>query len=61
MVRVKRYSYWVYVLGVFVAWAIVLPLAWLYLSAGRFDHLLIFAGGFLLGVLAASLARKIYR
>jgi len=57
----KKYPYWIYVVGVFVAWAIVLLLAWMLISASRFHNVLIFASGFLLGVLAASLARKVYK
>lgn len=61
MIMVKRYPYWVYVVGVFVAWAIVLLVAWMSISASRFYNVLIFGCGFLLGVLAASLARKVYK
>jgi hypothetical protein len=57
----KKYPYWVYVLGVFVAWSIVLLVASQFLSSHRFHDLVIFACGFLLGVLGASLARKIYK
>ena len=57
----KRYPYWVYVVGVFVAWSIVLLMAWKLISPSRFHNVLIFGGGFLLGVLAASLARKDYK
>jgi hypothetical protein len=58
---IKKYPYWIYVVGVFVAWAIVLLLTWRLISASRFHNVLIFASGFLLGVLAASLARKVYK
>lgn len=58
---IKKYPYWVYVVGVFVAWAIVLGVAHIYVSSGRFHNLVIFACGFLLGVLGASLARKVYK
>lgn len=58
---VKRYPYWVYVVGVFVAWAIVLLFSKKALSPSRFHSVLIFGCGFLLGVLAASLARKVYK
>lgn len=61
MVMIKRYPYKVYVVGVFVAWAIVLLVAWRTLSAGRFHSVLIFACGFLLGVIGASIARKVYK
>lgn len=57
----KKYPYWVYVVGVFVAWAIVLLVGQHYISSHRFHNLLIFACGFLLGVLGASLARKVYK
>ena len=57
----KRYPYWIYVVGVFVAWAVVLLLAWRLISHNRFHNVLIFGCGFLLGVLAASLARKVYK
>ncbi len=58
---VKRFPYWVYVVGVFVAWAIVFLVTWRKLDAHRFHEVLIFGCGFLIGVLAASLARKIYK
>jgi hypothetical protein len=58
---IKKYPYWVYVVGVFVAWAVVLLIAWRNISPSRFYNVLIFACGFLLGVLAASLARKVYK
>jgi hypothetical protein len=58
---VKRYPYWVFVVGVFVAWAIALLIAWKLNRADRFHNVLILACGFLLGVLAASLARKVYK
>lgn len=58
---IKRYPYWVYVVGVFVAWAIVLLIAHSFVSSSRFHNLLIFGSGFLAGVLGASLARKVYK
>ena len=58
---IKRYPYWVYVVGVFVAWAAVLLVVRNFISSSRFHNVLIFCSGFLLGVLAASLARKVYR
>jgi len=58
---IKRYPYWIYVVGVFIAWAIVLLIAWRSISAARFHGVLIFGCGFLVGVLAASLARKVYK
>jgi hypothetical protein len=61
MVMIKRYPYWVYVVGVFVAWTIVLLVARNFISSSRFHNLVIFACGFLLGVLGASLARKVYK
>jgi hypothetical protein len=57
----KKYPYWLYVVGVFVAWAIVLVWARNSISSSRFHGVLIFGCGFLLGVLAASLARKVYK
>ena len=57
----KRYPYWIYVVGVFVAWAVVLLAVRPFVSSSRFHDALIFACGFLLGVLAASLARKVFR
>lgn len=57
----KRYPYWFYVVGVFVAWTIVLLFAWRLLNASKFHQVLIFGCGFVLGVLAASLARKVYK
>lgn len=61
MFMVKRYPYWVYVVGVFVAWAVVLLIVRNFISSSRFHNVLIFGSGFLLGVLAASLARKVYK
>jgi hypothetical protein len=61
VLMVKRYPYWVYVVGVFVAWAIVLLFTWRLASTDRFHKVFIFGCGFLLGVLAASLARKVYK
>jgi hypothetical protein len=60
-VMIKKYPYWVYVVGVFVVWAIVLLVLRNYISSIRFHNVLIFACGFLIGVLAASLARKVYK
>ncbi|HUA13463.1 MAG TPA: hypothetical protein VL989_03110 [Candidatus Sulfotelmatobacter sp.] len=60
MTKIKKYPYWIYVVGVFVAWAIVFLLAWALISSSRFHHVLIFGCGFILGVLAASLARKFF-
>jgi hypothetical protein len=57
----KKYPYWFYVVGVFVAWAIVLLVARNFISSSRFHNLLIFGCGFLVGVLGASLARKVYK
>jgi hypothetical protein len=50
-----------YVVGVFVVWAIVLLVVHHFITTSRFHNVLIFASGFLLGVLAASLARKVYK
>ena len=61
MFMIKTYDYWTYAVGVFVAWAVVLLITWQSLSAGKSHTVLIFGSGFLLGVLAASLARKVYR
>jgi hypothetical protein len=58
---IKKYPYWIYVVGVFEAWTIVLLIARNFISSSRFHNLLIFGCGFLLGVLAASLARKVYK
>jgi hypothetical protein len=58
---IKKYPYWIYVVGVFVAWAIVLLIVRNFITSSRFHNVLIFACGFLLGVLAASLARKVYK
>jgi hypothetical protein len=58
---VKKYPYWRYVVGVFVVWAIVLLVVHNFITSTRFHNVLIFACGFLLGVLSASLARKVYK
>jgi hypothetical protein len=58
---IKKFPYWVYVVGVFVAWTIVLLVAQKFLSSSRFHGLFIFGCGFLVGVLGASLARKVYK
>ena len=60
-VVVKRYPYRVYVVGVFVAWAVVLTVAWILLDTDKFHKVLIFGCGFLLGIIGASIARKVYR
>ena len=57
----KKYPYLMYVVGVFVAWAIVLLVTRNSISSSRYHGVLIFGSGFMLGVLAASLARKIYK
>jgi len=57
----KKYPYWIYVFGVFVAWAIVLLIARHNISSNRFHNLVIFACGFIIGVLGASIARKVYK
>ena len=61
MFMLKKYPYWIYVVGVFVAWAIVLLLTRNFISSSRFHNVLIFCSGFLIGVLAASLARKVFK
>jgi len=58
---IKKYPYWIYVVGVFVTWAIVLLVVRNFISSSRFHNVLIFGCGFLVGVLAASLARKVYK
>lgn len=58
---IKRFPYWVYVVGVFVAWTIIFLVTWKSISPSRFHGVLIFGSGFLVGVLAASLARKVYK
>jgi len=58
---IKKYPYWVYVIGVFAVWTIILLVTRYFISSTRFHNLFIFASGFLLGVLGASLARKIYK
>jgi hypothetical protein len=60
-VMVKHYPYPIYVVGVFVAWAITFLIAWSQLSPSKFQGVLIFGSGFMLGVLAASLARKVFK
>jgi hypothetical protein len=57
----RRFPYWVYVVGVFVVWAVVLLIASMSLSASKFRGVLIFGCGFLLGVVGASIARKVYK
>jgi hypothetical protein len=58
---IKKYPYWIYVVGVFIAWAIVLLVIRNFITSNRFNNVLIFGSGFLLGVLAASLARKVFK
>lgn len=57
----KRQPYWIYVAGVFVAWAVVLLISWRTLSPHKFHDVVIFCAGFLLGVTGASIARKVYK
>jgi glucan phosphoethanolaminetransferase (alkaline phosphatase superfamily) len=58
---IKKYPYWIYVVGVFVTWAIVLLIVRNFISSSRFHDVLIFCCGFLLGILGASVARKVYK
>jgi len=58
---IKKYPYWTYVVGVFAVWAMVLLVSWQLMSAGKFHNVLIFGSGFLVGVVAASIARKVYK
>jgi len=58
---VKKFSYTQYVLGVFIVWVIVLTVSSKLMSTDKFHGVLIFGTGFLLGVLAASIARKVYK
>jgi hypothetical protein len=58
---IKIFPYWVWFVGVCVAWAIVLPIAWRNVSPHRFHDLLIFFAGFMFGAVAASIARKVYK
>ncbi len=57
----KKYPYKVYVIGVFVVWAIVLLMSWQLISTNRFHNVLIFSCGWLIGLLFASLARKFFK
>jgi hypothetical protein len=57
----KKYPYWVYVVGVFVVWAVVLLIAWQSISTIRFHNLLVFSCGWLVGLLFACLARKFFK
>lgn len=58
---IKKYPYWIYVVGVFVIWAIVLLITWRTVSPNRFHNVLIFSSGWLAGLLFASLARKFFK
>lgn len=58
---IKKYPYWYYVVGVFVAWAIVLVITSQTLNTSKFHDVAIFGSGFLAGVLGASVARKVYK
>ncbi len=61
MIKTKKYPYWIYPVGVIVVWLLVLLTARDFLSVNRFHNLFIFACGFLVGVLGASIARKVYK
>lgn len=60
-IMIKKYPYWNYVVGVFVVWAVVLLIAWQFISTSRFHKVLIFSCGWLVGLLFASLARKFFK
>lgn len=57
----KKYDWWIYVVGVFAAWVIVLLIVHSFISTSRFHGALIFGCGFMLGVLGATLARKFFK
>lgn len=61
MIKYKKQPYWHWVAGTSVVWIIVLLIAWRTMSAYRFHNLLIFFGGWIFGVLGASIARKVYK
>jgi hypothetical protein len=57
----KRYSLWVYVIGVIIALAIVNWLAWLVGGAAQLGTAELVSLGFLLGMLAMYIAVHLYR
>lgn len=60
MAAFKQRPYWWWVAGAGVAWAIVLLVTWRTISPNRFHNVLIFFSGWVVGVLGASIARKVY-
>ena len=50
-----------YVIGVAIAWAIVLGIAWLTGGRARFDTYALICFGFALGMLAMYIAMHLYR
>jgi hypothetical protein len=50
-----------YVIAVIVVWIIVLCITWFVGTPGRFKTILVFAGGFMLGMLAMYVAVHIYK
>jgi len=49
-----------YVIGVIVAWSIVLAVSWIVGGQARFDTAAIVFGGFAIGMLAMYIATRIY-
>ncbi len=57
----KKYSWWIYVAGVFVIWSVVILIAWQTISTNRFHNVLIFSCGWLISLIFASLAREFFK
>jgi hypothetical protein len=57
----NRFPLFVYVIGVVIAWAVVLGMAWFIGGSARFNTFALICGGFALGMLAMYIAVHIYR
>ncbi len=60
MRRFRFRSYWVYSIGLAIAWTIVLALAFLISGWVDVEHLLLIFSGFCIGWVSTTIARYIY-
>ncbi len=60
-VGIKRVPLIVYVIGVAIAWAVVLGLAWFIGGPARFNTFVLVCLGFTLGMLAMYIAVHVYK
>jgi len=57
----KKYPYCYYVIGVIVAWTLVLIIVHAFISKERFQNAVIFGSGFILGVIVAGIAKRFFK